>query len=168
MKDAKYPTIFPDLLGERFQLQKFSAKPNFTSAVAPVDRDVMKEPVNSIIKSILDAKEVIGSVKWRGAGFAALETLARTIAFAISLKDEIETYHQLAWLRSWMFWFDLRQTSDGDEENILTGHFYALLLAVVPIFPARYQESLAEACRRRIRAARQAISEDPALVEEVL
>jgi hypothetical protein len=62
----------------------------------------------------------------------------------------------------------LRQTSDGAEEHILTGHFYALLLAIVPIFPTRYRESLAQACQRRMRVARQAIVDDTTLVEEVV
>lgn len=174
MKDSKFPTVFPDLLGERFQLRKFSSMSNSSSQAAsftasgllyPDDRGRMKKRVRSITTSITDAKGVIDTVKWHGAGFAALEKLGRTIETALSLEDEIETYHQLAWLRSWMFWIDLRQTDDSKEEHMLDFHFYALLLAVVPIFPARYRESLAEACKRRIRVAKQAISEDTALVD---
>jgi hypothetical protein len=168
MRDFKFPTVFPDLLGERFQLRRFSSMSNSSSPAAPEDRSLMKERVNSIIESIVDAKDVIGSARWEGAGFAALETLARTIDGALCLEDDVETYHQLAWLRSWMFWIDLRQTSDGAEEHILTGHFYALLLAIVPIFPTRYRESLAQACQRRMRVARQAIVDDTTLVEEVV
>jgi hypothetical protein len=142
--------------------------PNITSPAGPEDRGLTNKRVNSIIESIVAVKDAIGSAKWRGTGFAALETLARTIDAALCLEDEIEAYHQLAWLRSWMFWIDLRQTNGGTEEHILTGHFYALLLAVVPIFPARYQQSLADACQRRIRAARQAISEGASLIEEAV
>jgi len=138
---------------------------NCTSQVPLEDRGVVKERVSSITNSIVDMKGIIGIVKWRGVGFEALEKLARTIDRALSLENEIETYHQLAWLRSWMFWIDLRQTDGGKEEHMLNFHFYALLLAVVPIFPARYQESLAEACRRRIRVDRRAISEDTAFPE---
>jgi hypothetical protein len=94
--------------------------------------------------------------------FAALETLPRSVDTAVSLEDEIETFHQVAWLRSWI---DLRQTDDSKEEHMLKFHFYALLLAVVPIFPARYQESLAEACKRSIRVARQAIDKSTGLVD---
>jgi hypothetical protein len=166
MRDSKFPTVFPDLLGERFQLRQFSSMSNFTSTAAPEDRGLIKEGVSSITDSIVGVKDVISSVKWRETGFAALEILARTIDAALYLEDEIEVYHQLAWLRSWMFWIDLRQTNGGIEEHLLTGHFYALLLAVVPIFPVRYQESLAAACRSRIQAARQAVNEDAASIRE--
>jgi hypothetical protein len=67
-----------------------------------------------------------------------------------------------------MFWIDLRQTDGGKEENMLDFHFYALLLAVVPIFPASYQESLAEVCRGRIQVAKQVVSEYAATTEDVL
>ncbi|KAG0649481.1 hypothetical protein D0Z07_4504 [Hyphodiscus hymeniophilus] len=158
MRDSKYPTLFPDLLGERFQLRKFSSMSNPTIHAIPEDRGLMRRRVTSITDSILDARGIIGTVKWQASGFAALETLARTVDFALSLEDEIETYHQLAWLRSWMFWIDLRQTDDSKQEHMLNVHFYALLLAVVPLFPARYQESLAEACKRIIQVAKLAIS----------
>lgn len=165
MRDSKFPTIFPDLLRERFQLRQLSSMSNSSSPVAPEDRIPMKQRVKSIIDSIVSVKDTIGSTKWCGAGFGALEKLARTIDAALCLEEKIEAYHQLAWLRSWMFWIDLRQTNEGKEEHILTGHFYALLQAVVPIFLARYQESLAEACRRMVRVARYAISEDTTYVE---
>jgi hypothetical protein len=165
MRDSKFLTVFPDLLGERFQLRQFSSMSNYSSPAAPEDRSLIKQRIKSIIDSIVGVKDTIGSTKWCGAGFGALEKLARTIDSALCLEDEIERYHQLSWLRSWMFWVDLRQTNEGKEEHTLTGHFYALLLAVVPIFPARYQESLAEACRRKMRVARLAISDDTTCVE---
>ena len=167
MKASKFPTVFPDLLGERFQLRQFSSTPNPSSPAAPKDRDLMKQRVKSAVESIVKTKSVIGEAKWQGAGFAALETLAHTIDTALCLENEFEAYHQLAWLRSWMFWIDLRRTSSGPEEHMLSGHFYELLLAVLPIFPARYQESLAQACRRIMQMARQAIIDDTALVEEL-
>ena len=64
-----------------------------------------------------------------------------------------------------MFWIDLRPTDDSKEEHMLNFHFYGLLLAVVPVFPARYQESLAVACKRSIRVAKQAIDESTVLVD---
>ena len=123
MRDSKFPTVFPDLLGERFQLRKFSSMSNCASQAPPEGGSVTKKRVSSITDSIVDVKGVIGTAKWHRAGFAALETLAHTIYTALSLENEIETYHQLAWLRSWMFWIDLRQIDGGKEEHMLNMHF---------------------------------------------
>ncbi|KUJ06761.1 uncharacterized protein LY89DRAFT_790157 [Mollisia scopiformis] len=157
MKDLKYKTIFPDLVGHRFQFRKFSSSSDPNPHEMPKDRDLMRQGVSTIMNSISNAKSVIGLAKWHSTGFGCLETLARSINSAVSLENEVEAYHQLAWLRSWMFWIDLRQFDDSKEEHMLTAHFYGLLLAVVPIFPARYQQSLAEACRRMIQLSQEAL-----------
>jgi hypothetical protein len=106
----------------------------------------------------MNVNTAIGIQKWRTSGFEALERLACTVHAALSLTNEIEAYHQLAWLRSWMFWIDLRRTDGGDEQLALGGHFYALVLAVVPLFPTRYSEPLINVCIKKIDAAVQEIS----------
>lgn len=76
--------------------------------------------------------------------------------------DEVEQYHQLAGLRSWLFWTDMRKTDDAVEQILLTAHFYGLVLAVMPVFPARYKETLVEICAEKIDRALRALDDDNA------
>lgn len=48
---------------------------------------------------------------------------------------------------------DLRKANKGDEQVLLGALFYALVLSVVPLFPARYTESLVEVAREKIEGA---------------
>ena len=66
--------------------------------------------------------------------------------------DETDRYHELACLRSWLFWVELRRAESGTEESAVTGLFYALFLAIVLMFPPRYVASLSQVCRNRIKA----------------
>jgi hypothetical protein len=54
----------------------------------------------------------------------------------------------------------------GAEENVLSGLFYALLLAIVPIFPERYRISLRSVCINRIRVNMEVIVDDQSWAEE--
>jgi hypothetical protein len=134
MKSLKYKTTFPDLMGNRFQLLNFSLISNSPPHEMPKDRSIISQEINSVLNSIGEAQESIGSAKWQSIGFASLETLARSINCAILLDDEIEAYHQLAWLRSWMFWIDLRQTDDSKEEHMLDDFSMLFCLLLCPSF----------------------------------
>lgn len=78
---------------------------------------------------------------WRAIGFQDLEQLAHTVLEAISM-SESEIFGKLAWLRSWMFWIELRRTDGEDEQLALNCHFYALAAAAVPFYPAQCRSSL--------------------------
>lgn len=95
-----------------------------------------------VLGYICDATRIFGVQKWREAGFEMLEKLAHSVDTGLSANSEAETYHQLAWLRSWLFWVDLRKMSKCDEQVLLTALFYALVLSVVPLFPAMYIDTL--------------------------
>ena len=120
----------------------------------------MRQQVAAVLESIDNTKKIIGLSEWRAVGLEELGKLGKTIDNALSMTSEAERYHQLAWLRSWMFWIDLRKENAGKEQIFLSAHFYALLLAIVPIFPARYRGSLAQVCSGRIQAAKEAMLDD--------
>lgn len=128
----------------------------------------MQQRVQSLISSMLSLKDVIGQAQWRSIGFSDLEQLAWSVDTALSLYSESEAYHKLAWLRSWMFWIELRQPNEGDEQKALTFYFYALVLSIVPLFPARYSESLTNVCVSRMEVMLQGMNEEVATVYGLL
>jgi hypothetical protein len=75
----------------------------------------MKLLVKGITESILNILQVLGLEKWKESGFADLERLAFSVEAAISEDLDTAAYHRLAWLRTWMFWVDLRRTTRGDK-----------------------------------------------------
>jgi hypothetical protein len=113
----------------------------------------MYRRLNEIKDSILNILAVLGLERWNEIGFAELEKLVFSVEAAISEDSDIVAYHRLAWLRTWMFWIDLRRISSGDEQMALSAHFYALVLVAVPLFPAKYSESLIDICYKKIETA---------------
>lgn len=103
---------------------------------------------------------LIGLPKWRAVGFEELEKLVQSVSDALCETDEVEQYHQLAWLRSWLFWIDLRKTNNSPEQLLLTATFYGLVLAVLPLFPERYLQSLIEICVEKIENTQRVLGED--------
>jgi len=145
------PTLYEDLLGDRFPLRLLSEKADTYSRPLIKDHDSMRSLVKEVIKCIADATSVLGLQKWRATGFEALKRLAQVTEDALSVASEIEQYHQLACLRSWMFWVDLRRNNGEEEEKLLAALFYALVFAIVPLFPARFSTPLIEICLKRIK-----------------
>ncbi len=50
---------------------------------------------------------------------------------------------------------DLREGNTGDEQRVLEALFYALVLTIVPLFPARYIE--VEVAAEKIRCANEVL-----------
>ncbi len=120
----------------------------------------MKQYVAEVSELILTTSSLIGLAKWRAAGFEELGILAQSVAGALCETDDVEQYHQLAWLHSWLFWIDLRKTNDAPEQLLLTAFFYGLVLAVLPLFPARYLQVLVEICIEKINNAQRVLGHD--------
>lgn len=146
------PTLYEDLLGDRFPLRLLSERANAHSQPLTKDHDSMIPLVKHVIECIADATSVLGLPKWRATGFEALKRLAQITEDTLSVPSEVEQYHQLACLRSWMFWVDLRRNNGEEEERVLAALFYALVFAIVPLFPARFSTPLIEICLKRIKA----------------
>ena len=117
---------------------------------------------------MLNILELIGLEKWRGNGFTELEKLIVSVEAAVSEESDMVTYHRLAWLRTWLFWIDLRRTTTGDEQMALSAHFYSLVLVIVPLFPVKYSEGLIEICLKRIEGACKAVNNERFGLEELL
>jgi hypothetical protein len=144
-----WKTAYPELIGEEFQLQGFSTIDDTSALWRFGDR--IEDRVSKIIESIQAATNVMAPEIWSAIGFQDLEQLAYTVLEATPLETESATYDKLAWLRSWMFWIELRRTNGENEQRALNCHFYALLAAVVPMFPARYQNSLLQSSTSKMR-----------------
>ena len=112
--------------------------------------------------------QLLGLEKWKEVGFADLEKLAFSVEAALDEESDTVAYHRLAWLRTWMFWVDLRRTTSGDEQVSLSAHFYALVLVVVPLFPAKYSDGLIEVCLKKIEGAVEAVTSEKFGLEELL
>ncbi|KAH8594301.1 hypothetical protein B0O99DRAFT_687940 [Bisporella sp. PMI_857] len=167
IKASNFKTVYPDLLTDRFQLRQFASVTNGSTPRSTFDESILTERVTAVLDSIAYSKNVIGIAKWRAAGFEDLGRLAQVVRDAIFL-GESDRYHQLAWLRSWMFWVDLRQLKGLNEEHIMSALFYALLLAIVPVFPTRYLASLSTVCVRRIQTVIDIVFGDAEWAHEVL
>lgn len=105
----------------------------------------MHQKVAQVLNIIQTMAPLLGPEKWQTLGFDDLEQLALTLAEATRLKSDSESYHKLAWLRSWMFCIETTVTK-GDEQLALSCLFYALVSATVPLFPARYSNTLPHRC----------------------
>lgn len=112
--------------------------------------------IQAVCDSITNAQNVIGMDKWKAGDFPFLKNLTQQVQEALNL-NEYESYHRLACLRSWLFWVELRGANNGLEDVVVTGLFYALVLAILPIFPPRYMQSISNVCTSRIQATVQAI-----------
>lgn len=158
--DHNFPTVFPDFLTDQLQLRRCSLNSNpYTPAIS---RDVpkMKQNISKVNTSMLDVASILSLPKWRQVGFEDLEKLAQLVSAALCEADETEQYHKLSGFRSWLFWTDLRRTDDSVEQALLTAHFYGLVLAVLPVLPARYLETLHKICVEKIQDAQNLIGED--------
>jgi len=120
----------------------------------------MKQNISKVNTSMLDVASILSLPKWRQVGFEDLEKLAQLVSAALCEADETEQYHKLSGFRSWLFWTDLRRTDDSVEQALLTAHFYGLVLAVLPVLPARYLETLHKICVEKIQDAQNLIGED--------
>jgi hypothetical protein len=118
--------------------------------------------VNEVIHSIQEAANIMAPEIWRAIGFEDLEQLAYTVLDAIPIESTSESYDKLAWLRSWMFWVELRITNGENEQLALSCHFYALLAAAVPLFPRRYRESLSHTTNAKMEKLMAEMNEDAA------
>lgn len=143
IRDRNIPTAYPDLLGEHFP------RTNFTSIEPSTNREGMYQEVEEILNSIRATALLLGPEKWQTLEFWDLEQLALTVAEAIRLESDSESYHKLAWLRSWMFWIESRDNKD-EEQLVLSCLFYALISATAPLFPARYSNTLPPRCAERM------------------
>ncbi|CZR69269.1 uncharacterized protein PAC_19169 [Phialocephala subalpina] len=150
---SKLRTVYPDFCGSSFQLRSFSLRSNLATPPLPANKLQIRTRVKLVLDSIFSASCIFGLQKWREAEFEALEKLANSVDAALAAESDDDTYHQLAWLRSWLFWMDLRKANTCDEQVLLGALFYALVLTVVPLFPARYAESLVEVGEEKIRRA---------------
>jgi hypothetical protein len=128
----------------------------------------MKRLVKGITDSILNILQVLGLEKWKEIGFADLKRLAFSVEAAISEDLDTAAYHRLSWLRTWMFWIDLRRTTRSDEQVALTAHFYALVLVMVPLFPGKYSEGLINVCLRKTDDANDAVESEKFGVTDLL
>ncbi|TVY68745.1 hypothetical protein LSUE1_G009769 [Lachnellula suecica] len=158
IKGHKVETTCPEPLGEDFQLRSFMMQSN--NSAPSTSWPAMQQRMQSFITSVMILNNAIGLQSWRSIGFEDLEQLARIVDATLSLESESEVFHKLAWLRSWMFWIELRRPNESDEQQVLTCYFYALVLAVVPLFPAKYSESLMRVCAGRIEGVLQGLSEE--------
>lgn len=61
-----------------------------------------------------------------------------------------------------MFWIELGQPFEADEQRALVSYFYFLILAIVPLFPREYSGSLRSVCWDRIRDMTQEMSAEVA------
>jgi len=127
-----------------------------------VSRPAIQQRIHSLINSVTALGNTIGQPSWRSIGFSDLVQLAWAVESALSLESEPETFHKLAGLRSWMLWIELGRPNEGDEQQALTCYFYALVLSVVPLFPARYSKSLTNTCVDRMEAALQGMDQEVA------
>ncbi|KAH7348552.1 hypothetical protein BKA65DRAFT_262214 [Rhexocercosporidium sp. MPI-PUGE-AT-0058] len=156
----QFHTAYPGLLSDDLQLRRCAQRSNPHTNPLPKDVPVMKSNIVDLIHFIVSTTNFIGLPKWRAAGFEELEKLACSASDAMSEVDEIERYHLLSGLRSWLFWTDMRKTNGSAEQTVLTAHFYGLVLAVMPVFPARYVEILVEICAEKITKAQRALDEE--------
>ncbi|KAH7412880.1 hypothetical protein BKA64DRAFT_718861 [Cadophora sp. MPI-SDFR-AT-0126] len=155
-----FPTVYPDFFTDQLQLRRCSLNSNPYTAVLPRDVSKMREHIAEVNTSLLDIASLIGLPKWRQIGFDDLEKLAHSVSAALCEGDETEQYHKLSGFRSWLFWTDMRKTDDSVEQVLLTAHFYGLVLAVLPVLPARYLETLHQICVEKIQDARNMIGGD--------
>jgi hypothetical protein len=116
--------------------------------------------VNEVIHSIQEAASVMAPETWRAIGFKDLEQLGYIVLDAISAQSVSVSYDKLAWLRSWMFWIELRRTNGENEQLALSCYFYALVAAAVPLFPRRYQNSLAQTSSAKMEKLMAGMTED--------
>jgi hypothetical protein len=142
--------VYPELLGEHFQFQGYSPVENETVSMLSKSAELMEHRVNEVINSIRAAARFMAPEVGCAIGFQDLEQLARTVLESMSMDSESESYDKLAWLRSWMFWIELRRTNGENEQLVLNCHFYALVAAVVALYPARYWNSLPRTCIAKI------------------
>jgi hypothetical protein len=170
MMEGRFKSIYPDLLGEKFRLRRFysttTSTSEFFATQLPSETEIMCR-TESVIKSVTDAKNAIGEDLWQAGDMPYLRDLAKLVRDAICLSD-YDRYHQLACFRSWLFWVELRAARNGLEDVVVTGLFYALLLAVVPIFPSRYICSISNVCRNRIQVTIDAIVLDLNWIEHAV
>ena len=155
-----FPTVFPDFFTDQLQLRRCSLNSNQYAPALPKDIPKINQNISVVNTSMLDVASILGLPKWRQVGFDDLEKLAQSVSAALCESDETEQYHKLSGFRSWLFWTDLRRTDDSVERALLTAHFYGLVLAVLPVLPARYLETLHQICVEKIQDTQNLIGED--------
>jgi hypothetical protein len=149
-------------------MRRFSQNANPDALPLPRCNNSMERRIKEITESICNILQFLGPEKWREVGFADLEKLAFSVEVALNEESDTAAYHRLAWLRTWMFWVDLRRATTGDEQVSLSAHFYALVLVVVPLFPAKYSEGLTQVCLKKIEGACEAVTSEKFGLGELL
>ncbi|KAG9231477.1 hypothetical protein BJ875DRAFT_469445 [Amylocarpus encephaloides] len=151
IRQNELPTMYPELLGSHFILHNYSTQENACELPHPGCQNEMHQQVNSVLTFIQATAAILSPEQYRTAGFGDLEQLALTVREVISLTSSGgEIFHRLAWLRSWMFWIELRKPNDKVEGQVLACYFYALVAAIVPLYPSRYQAGLPGICSGRM------------------
>lgn len=120
----------------------------------------MKQHISQSITIIQNLSTLISLPKYRATGFEELEKCAQSLSEALDVTDEAEQYCQLATLRSLLFWIELGKAEESCERTVFIGHFYGLVLAVLPLIPARYAGTLAGICLEKVSTAKEVVERD--------
>ncbi|KAK0121863.1 hypothetical protein ONS95_010142 [Cadophora gregata] len=160
MTSHNFPTVYPDFATDQLQLRRCSLNCNPNTPTFHKDIPRMKQNISEVNNSIFDIADLIGLPNWRLVGFEDLEKLVESVSATLCETDDTEQYHKLSGFRSWLFWIDMRRTDDSMEQVLLTAHFYGLVLAVLPVLPARYLEVLHQICVEKIQDAQGVVGDD--------
>lgn len=140
---------------------------NPMSPALPRDGQKMMQRISSI-KSMISHTRKHHISRSTPTGFKALADLTTSVENAICMPTEDEIFHGLAWLRSLLFWIDLRMDNVGDDQLALTATFYALVLSVLPLFPAKYSMCLRDVCVSKMVTAKQQMARGTGLHSELV
>ncbi len=105
----------------------------------------------SIIASLRNLKSVIPQSRYLEAGFPELEVVCLNTLKAFDLVTDVDRFKQTDLLRMWLYYFPNSPRFESLEyDRVLRLHFYALVLAAVPLFPPKMQETIVRICERSI------------------
>lgn len=141
-------TAFPRMLSNQLSQSTLSGS-NYLEYAD--DESVLVEQLEALTRRMESTRESVGETTWCNTGLNDISRLAKSVKTALFCGSDAERYHELTWLRSWLFWFELRHTGYGEDWRTLTAWFYELLLVAVPMFPLSYQASLLQLCQCRLR-----------------
>lgn len=129
---------------EQFQWVRFGREDRAetqTLSPTPANLSTILQQVTRLISSIRSVEVIIGPSQWRSWAFADLDKLTLVACSALNMGSETERFHRLVLLRAWMLWFDVAWVANFKRHvlwKVLACQFYLSILAVVPLFPARY------------------------------
>ena len=167
IQSYNFLTAYPDLLGQRFQMWYIASTANPMSTPLPRDGPKMMQRILDI-KSLISHTRKHHIARSTPTGFKALADLTTSVEDAICMSSEDEIFHGLSWLRSWLFWIDLRQDNVGDDQLALTAIFYALVLSVLPLFPSKYSMCMRDVCVSKMVGAKEQMARGTGLRSELI